>query len=492
MERAADSAFWIDRDGRLVYVNDAACSSLGLSREELQSMTVNDIDAASTPTELPLQWEELKRLGSVTFETQHQAADGRVFPVEVTANYIEFGTEEYNFAFARDISERKRLELQLGQAQKMEAIGTLAGGVAHDFNNMLSAIMSYTDLAIMKLAPQDQLRPYLQEVLKAADRAAHLTRQLLTFSRRQAVEPRVLNLNDVIINVDKMLRRLIKENIELVTMTQPDLSLVTADLGQIEQVLMNLVVNASDAMPDGGKLIIETANVTLDRRNVQQLPDLRPGEYATIKVIDDGTGIDEEVQTHIFEPFFTTKEVGKGTGLGLSMCYGIVTQSGGHIALDSKPGAGASFTVYLPATSEPAEVLPLSDDSGFLPSGSEVIMLIEDEPMVRSATSRVLRQQGYAVIEAPNGMEAMRIAREWTRGINLLLTDVVMPLMGGVELAGQFVRLHPEAKVLYTSGYTDDPRLRQGGDRSSFMQKPFTPRDLAQRVREILDAPVPA
>ena len=373
----------------------------------------------------------------------------------------------------------------------MEAIGTLAGGVAHDFNNMLSVIMSYTDLSLMKLAPQDQLRPYLQEVLKAADRAAHLTRQLLTFSRRQAVEPRVLSLNEGIINVDKMLRRLIKENVELVTITQPDLSLVTADLGQIEQVLMNLVVNASDAMPAGGKIIIETANVTLDGRSAQQLSDLQPGEYVTMKVTDNGTGIDEEIQAHIFEPFFTTKEVGKGTGLGLSMCYGIVAQGGGHIALDSEPGFGSTFTVYLPATAQSGDTLPLRYESGSLPSGSEVVMVVEDEPTVRSATSRVLRQQGYAVIEAPNGVEAMRIAREWTRGIHLLVTDVVMPLMGGVELAEQFTRVHPESRVLYASGYTDDPTPRQEhAGRTAFIDKPFTPRDLAQKVREILDAQV--
>ena len=496
VDQSVDPAFWIGPKAQFIYVNDAACRSLGHSRKQLLSMTVHDIDLDSSPKDWPAHWKELAEKSSLTFESQHKAADGRVFPVEITANYVEFGGEKYNFVFARDISRRKELERQLRQSQKMEAVGTLAGGVAHDFNNMLSAIVGYADLTLTLMQPEatEQMRAYLGEVLTAADRAAHLTRQLLTFSRHRPVEPRVLSLNEIVVNIDKLLRRLIRANIELVTLPHPDLELVNVDPGQMEQVLMNMVVNATDAMPDGGKLVIETTNVTVDARLAPRHSDLKSGEYVTMRVSDNGTGMDEEVRTHIFEPFYTTKEVGRGTGLGLSTCYGIVAQSGGYIAVDSELGVGSTFTIFLPVATEAAEELPLHDDAGFLPSGSEVVTVVEDEPLVRSATTTVLRQQGYKVTEAAIGAEAIRIAQEQATDIDLLLTDVVMPLMGGAELAERFGELHPEARVLYTSGYTDDPRIRRepGGTSEPFIFKPFTPRELAQKVREVLDAVGPS
>ena len=408
--------------------------------------------------------------------------------IEWEGRAVKAGDDEV-LILARDITERKRLSAELLQAQKMEAVGTLAGGVAHDFNNMLTAITGYTDLAKAALGPDSPVGGYHDEVGKAADRAAGLTRQLLAFSRRQVVNPKVIDLNDIILDMDKMLRRMIMENIELVTLPSENLKLVQADPGHIEQVLMNLAVNASDAMPEGGKLFMETFNVVVDDELASQHAGLASGNYVGLTVRDTGEGMTEEVQSRVFEPFFTTKEVGKGTGLGLSTVYGIVAQNGGAITVESEQGVGTTFRVLLPAAVDEKEDLPLRDDAGFLPTGSETILLVEDEPLVRGVAAEVLRHQGYTVIEAANGVEAVEVALKSREPVDLLVTDVVMPLMGGKALADRLKESQPEIKILYSTGYTEDTALMRevAAHGSSVLQKPFGPTELAERVRNSLD-----
>ena len=392
---------------------------------------------------------------------------------------------------ARLYEEQVRAKEQLFQAQKMESVGRLAGGVAHDFNNLLTAIMGYSQLSLREAPPDSPISNHLQEIQQATERAANLTNQLLAFSRHQVVEPKIIDLNDLVINLGKMLRRLIGEDIELVTLPGANLEPVKADPGQMEQVLVNLAVNARDAMPAAGKLTIETANVTLDAEYVRQNADASPGRHVMLVVSDTGLGISGEVLDHIFEPFFTTKEVGKGTGLGLATCYGIVQQSGGHMEVFSEPGQGASFKVYLPVTKETYEAQPGIVDSSFSPQGMEKVLLVEDEPMVRSMAAMVLRDQGYEVLETANGEEALRVAQQdGGEGIELLLTDVVMPQMGGPELAEKLHATRPDIKVLLTSGYTGDylPHLNTSTTGTEFLAKPYMPNALAVKVREVLDS----
>ena len=391
---------------------------------------------------------------------------------------------------AHDISERRHLEEELRQSHKMEAIGQLAGGIAHDFNNLLSAMLGYAQLGMMRASQDDPVNTYLPEIEKAAKRAAHLTRQLLAFSRRQTVEPKVLSLGELVLGLDMMLRRLIGADIELVILPGPELGYVEVDPGQMEQVMINLAINARDAMPDGGKLIIETANVTLDDKCDPQYPEVAAGEYVMLAIGDTGTGMTDEVKAHAFEPFFTTKEVGKGTGLGLSTCYGIVSQFGGHIAIDSEVGEGTTMRAYLPRVLGGTLPTPLAADPGRLSPGSETVLLVDDEPLVRGLASTVLSEQGYKVLEAANGHEAMQYARECSGGkLDLLLTDVVMPLMGGKELAEQLRQIHPDVKVLFISGYADDTvgRYGQAEREADFMQKPFEVAALVSKTREVLD-----
>jgi PAS domain S-box-containing protein len=406
-------------------------------------------------------------------------------------------TSSYAVVVVHDITECKRaekeiaaLEEQLRQARKMEAIGRLAGGIAHDFNNLLTPIVGYSQLAISTLHPSDPMRQDIQEIQKSAERAAKLIRQMMTFSRRQALKPQVLNLNSVLLDMDKMLRQLIEENIELVTLSAPDLGSVKMDPGQFEQVLVNLVVNARDAMPNGGKLILETSNVTLDQDFVYQHGRMIPGRYVRMTVSDTGIGMSEEVKTHLFEPFFTTKEHNKGTGLGLSTVYGIVKQSNGYILVYSEPDRGTTFKIYFPLVEEEASALPRRDEIGYLPKGNETVLLVEDEPLVRGLAVRILREQGYKVLEASNGNEALRIAQgNAGKGIHLLLTDVVMPQMGGKELADRLKALRPGIKVLFTSGYTDNAVVQHGllDPDIAFLEKPLSPSALARKVRELLD-----
>ena len=383
----------------------------------------------------------------------------------------------------------KESEEQLRQAQKMEAIGRLAGGVAHDFNNMLTAILGYSDLVNMQLPEYDTRRESIGQIKKAAERAASLTRQLLAFSRKQVLRPRIINLGELVSDTEKLLRRLIGEDVNLMVSSQSDLGRVKADPGQIEQVVMNLAINARDAMPGGGELSIETSNIEVDRFYVDQHVDIKAGSYVLLVVSDNGIGMDEATRSQIFEPFFTTKELGKGTGLGLSTVYGIVKQSGGYVTVRSQPREGTSFRIYLPkvaATSAPAPARP---DSRQNVLGSETILLVEDEETVRKLTRQVLENCGYSVLEASHGEQALDICDRSECTIHLMVTDIVMPSMSGPELAQHIGVLRPDTRILFTSGYAEGamarPRMMVSAD--MFLAKPFTSDALARKVREVLD-----
>ena len=386
--------------------------------------------------------------------------------------------------------ERKQLEEQLRQSQKMEAIGRLAGGIAHDFNNLLTVIMGYSEVALSRLRPDDPLRMDLEEIKQAGNRAAALTSQLLAFSRRQVLQPKVLDLNAVLTNLEKLLHRLIGEDINLVVSLAPSLGRIQVDPGQIEQVLMNLAVNARDSMPKGGKLVIETQNTNFTDPSAVRPLSVPPGSYVVLTVSDTGCGMDEYTRCHIFEPFFTTKEQGKGTGLGLSTVYGIVKQGDGEIVVDTKPGAGSTFTIYFPRVSDDQtseEALPAAG----MYAGTETLLLVEDEPAIRALASDILRRAGYKVLEARHGVEALLTGSQYLGAIHLLVTDVIMPQMSGSEVAERLMRERPHMKVLYISGYTDDAIVHHGvvQEGTAFLQKPFPPDALVQKVRQILDSP---
>ncbi len=419
------------------------------------------------------------------FENRYRCKDGtyRWFEWKGTS----FPDQQLIFAVARNVTERKQLEAQVVQAQKMESVGRLAGGVAHDFNNLLTAISGYTELVLDELTLTDPIRTDMIEIQRTTRRAATLTHQLLAFAREQVIAPRVLNLNDLILDMDRLLRRLIGEDVELVTLPAAQLDLVRVDPGQIEQLIVNLAVNARDAMPDGGRLLIETTNVYLDAHYARQHIGVAEGAYVMLAVSDTGTGMDEDVQQHIFEPFFTTKPQGKGSGVGLATCYGIVRQHSGHIWIDSEAGQGTTIKVYLPRV-EPIVGQSRHDSASKLPKGTETVLVVEDELAVRKLTARVLRGQGYTVLEATNGEEALRVTARHTGAIDLLLTDLVMPQMGGAALAERFRDLFPTTRVVFMSGYTENSMLHgelQPG--VVLLQKPFTPTVLARKVREVLD-----
>jgi signal transduction histidine kinase len=387
-------------------------------------------------------------------------------------------------------AERQRLEAQMIEAQKMEVIGLLASGVAHDFNNILAVIMGYTDLIVSELDPDSSLRPCAEEIRQAAQRAAGLTRQLLVFGRKEAVQPVVLNLNDVVQDLDKMLRRLIDEDIVLTSVPGEQTGRVKADPGYIGQVLMNLVVNARDAMPTGGKLTIATNNVTLDEDYARTHPGVLPGDYVMLSVSDTGTGMTDEVKAHLFVAFFTTKPRGKGTGLGLTTCQTIVQQSGGHIGVDSEVGKGTTFKIYLPRVEQPLDADTPLLKAGPLPRGTETLLVVEDEPSLRHLARGVLETQGYEVLSAANGQDALRVVREHTGSpIRLVVTDVIMPLMGGKVMAEWLKTTHPDLKILFTSGYTDDVITHQEALEPgvAFLPKPYAPAALVNKVRRLLD-----
>jgi two-component system cell cycle sensor histidine kinase/response regulator CckA len=388
-------------------------------------------------------------------------------------------------------AERKKLEGQLRQAQKMEAIGQLTGGIAHDFNNMLMVIIGYSELVLQRLKADDPLRSDIEQVKLAGDRASLLTRQLLAFSRKQVLQPKVLDINAVLTNMDRMLQRLIGEDIALVAEPAPRLWRAYADPGQIEQVIMNLAVNARDAMPQGGKLTIETANVQLDDAYVRQHAGSKPGPHVMLAVNDTGCGMDSETQARIFEPFFTTKEPGKGTGLGMSTVYGIVKQSGGYIWVYSEVGRGTTFKIYLPRVEGVVETVEPGVSPARSVRGSETILLVEDDNAVRKLIHSTLHVYGYTVLEAHHSKHAIQVCERHAGPIHLMVTDVVMPEMSGRELAERLKPSHPDMKVLFMSGYTDKGIVHHGElvPGTAFLQKPFTPNALARKVREVLDAP---
>jgi PAS domain S-box-containing protein len=390
---------------------------------------------------------------------------------------------------AEDVTDLRRTEEQFRQAQKMEAVGRLAGGVAHDFNNLLTVITSYTQLQIDDLTPADPRRADLEEILHAAREAASLTRQLLAFSRRQVLEMKVLSLNDVVTGVQKMLQRVIGEDIDLSVSLAPDLGGTRADAGQLEQVIMNLAVNARDAMPNGGQLTIETGNTFLDAPYAASHEPVAPGPYVLLAVSDTGVGMDEATKARIFEPFFTTKELGKGTGLGLATVYGIVKQCEGFIWVYSEPGHGATFKIYLPRVAEPAEALKPAAEGTRVPRGSETVLVVEDDAGVRRAVCTLLERLGYTVLQADGPTAALELAGAMTQPPDLLITDVIMPDMNGRELARRLGARWPQARTLFLSGYTDEAIVRHGvlEPGASFLQKPFTPEGLARKVRQTLE-----
>jgi two-component system, cell cycle sensor histidine kinase and response regulator CckA len=388
-----------------------------------------------------------------------------------------------------DVTERKRLEQQLRQSQRMEAVGRLAGGIAHDFNNLLTVIVGQSEVMLEGFGPNDPLREPVQQIDASAQRAAELTKQLLAFSRKQVRQPKVLDLSAIVADLGKMLRRLIGEDVELITRLNSSLGRVKADPGQIEQIILNLAINARDAMPSGGRLTIETNNASLDDQYANQHTDVRPGPYVMLAVSDTGIGMDKETQSRIFEPFFTTKEQGKGTGLGLATVYGIVKQSEGHIWVYSEPGRGTTFKVYLPRVEAPAEIRPRSLDRSDTAIGSETVLVVEDDDAVRRLVRQVMSSAGYTVMECKDADQALSMSSSYSGTIHLMITDVIMPGASGRELAQKITALRTGIRVLFMSGYTDNAIVHHGvlDEDVAFIEKPFTPAKLLRKAREVLD-----
>jgi PAS domain S-box-containing protein len=491
VENSSDSVVVVDGEGRISYVSGSSHRHLGWQPHEMMGQSIFDfLHPDDRELAAATQSEALQRPGeTVSAEVRFRHADGSWRIMEGFAvNRLNDPSVGGIILNARDITERRRLEEQLRQAQKMEAVGQLAGGIAHDFNNLLTAILGYTNLLIDEMPKDDPLRQDLEEIKSAGDRAASLTRQLLAFSRRQMLQPQVVDLNALVQQLEKLLRRLISEDVELVTVLAPGLPAIKVDPASIEQVLVNLVVNARDAMPHGGRITIETGVADLDDRYVDTHPSAAPGRYVMLAVSDTGQGMDQGTRSRIFEPFFTTKEQGKGSGLGLATVYGIVQQSDGSIGVYSEPGHGTSFKVYLPTTdaAAPARVSTANSDS--TNKGWETVLLVEDEDAVRALAREVLRRNGYVVIEARHGLDALRLAERHPDPIHLLITDVVMPHMSGRELADRFSEVRPAMKVLFMSGYTDHAAMhRHLTPGAAFLQKPFTPETFARKVRSMLD-----
>jgi len=491
-ETAADAMRVIDNDFNVLRVNETFVQLSGIPREKAVGKKCYEVFPSSSCRTPDCPWPRiLKGEERIEADVDKNRSDRTTVSCLMTAKPLKNpdGRIIGLVSNYKDLTGRKRLEEQLNHSQKMEAVGRLAGGVAHDFNNLISAIMGYSELALIKLDKQDPIRRDIEQIHQAGVRAGHLTRQLLAFSRKQKLAPRLLDLNTVIADMKKILQRVIGEDIKLTTRLEQDLSLVRADPGRIEQVIVNLAVNARDAMPRGGSLTIETGGLVLSEEAASRIPDLSPGAYVTVTVSDTGLGMDAETQRRIFEPFFTTKEAGRGTGLGLATVYGIVKQSGGDIFVISDPGRGTTFRVYLPGVEATVEAFKeeLAESNPSL--GHETVLLVEDEEMVRDLTAEILKKNGYNVLAAATPGEALLLAEKHPEPIHLLLSDVVMPLMDGPELAERIGRLRPTAKVLLMSGYTDDTLARHGIPEAdgSIINKPFSQEELTQKVREVLD-----
>ena len=487
MESAAD-AMLVTRDGTIREVNLRCEEILDRPRGELLGRPA----FAASGEQLPV-FERLRDVvglngALVGREGRVVRADGRIRLIELSSSEVEVDGQRVGLSIIRDITERRGLEAQLRQSQKVEAVGQLAGGVAHDFNNLLSVILAHCSFLADEKTIAGQQADDVEEIRRTAERATSLTRQLLTFSRKEILQPRALNLNVVIADVEKMLRRLIGEDVALETQLAPDLATVNADSGQLQQVVMNLAVNARDAMPTGGTLVIETANVALDSSPTAKVGG-SAGPHVVLTVRDTGEGMDSEVLAHVFEPFFTTKEAGKGTGLGLSTVHGIVRESGGLVRVESAVGSGTSFHVFLPAIDEGAKraELPLPTVA---PRGhGETVLLVEDDSTMRATLRRILQQRGYSVLEARRGDEAVALAHAYLGPIHLLLADVVMPGLSGPQVERELRASRSDLRVLYVTGYTDDAIVRHGPIDSEveLLQKPFTPEMLARRIRDVLD-----
>ena len=491
VEHSADAIALLDRTGTLIYASHSTERVLGYQAEEVLGRHALDL---IHPDDVPAVAGRLLELqdrpgAAVVMEARYRHKDGSWRYGECSvANRLSDAAVRALVLNYREITERRRLEEQLRQAQKMEAVGRLAGGVAHDFNNVLTAIFGYADLLTEELPEGHQARGDLDEIRKAAQRASTLTRQLLAFSRQQVLQPMVLSLNDLVADVQNMLVRLVGEDVEVRLSLSPDAGNVRADAGQLQQVLLNLVVNARDAMPTGGKLLLETANADLTEQYAELHQPVIPGRYVMLAVSDTGSGMDPETKARIFEPFFTTKEQGRGTGLGLSTVYGIVKQSGGYVWVYSEPGRGTTFKLYFPRVDAPAEIPAPPRETATL-TGTETILVAEDDDMLRPLAKGLLQKLGYTVLEAENAERALDLARARTGPIHLLVADVVMPGASGRELARRLAHTRPDTRVLYVSGYTDDAIVHHGmlEPGLNFLQKPFTPGALARKVREILD-----
>jgi PAS domain S-box-containing protein len=497
VEQGNDTVIITDTAGIILYVNPAFERTSGYSQAEVTGRTPRMMKSGQHDDAFYQElWTSISAGQVWRGRFVNKKKDGTLYTEDASITPVRNESDLITtyVSVQHDVSRELELEEQYRQAQKMEAIGRLSGGVAHDFNNLLVVITGYSELLLQRhLNEQSPLYKYVEEIKKAGDSAAGLTRQLLAFSRSQVLQPRILNLNEVIVSLEKMLRRLIGEDIDLVAVPDPNLGQVKADPGQIEQVILNLVVNARDAMPQGGKLTLETANVELDEIYTGKHVGVSPGQYVMLAVSDTGLGMDAKTQSHIFEPFFTTKEQGKGTGLGLATVFGIVKQSGGDIWVYSEPGQGTTFKIYLPRVDEAvAAVEPHLANSELL-TGAETVLLVEDEVGVRTLARRALELSGYTVLEASHGQEALLLFQQQPEPIHLLVTDVVMPGgLNGRELAERLKPLYPDLKVLFMSGYTNEAIVHHGVLEPGlfFLQKPFTPYVLIKKVRDVLDTPI--
>ena len=494
MDQMSDAVIWISKDGRSLYVNDAACAMHGYSRDEMLSLSVWEVAADFPPEAWAAHWEELKRVRCQHFETHNKARDGRIFPVEVTATHLDFEGVEYNCAIVRDITDRRENEAekqalmtQLAQAQKMESVGRLAGGIAHDFNNLLTPILGYSELLKFSIQPGSLEFERVHNIYQAADRAKALTQQLLSFSRKQVLEMKTIDINEVIRSFHNILRSTIREEIDLRLHLTGDVLGVRADQHQVCQIMMNLAINAQDAIEGIGSITIETAPISIDAEYLRQHAGVAEGDYLMLAVTDSGCGMDQETLSHMFEPFFTTKEVGQGTGLGLATVYGLVRQHEGHIWVYSEEGKGTVFKIYFPTvqeqlaaeTEKPARGEPLN-------ASGRTILLVEDNDMVRQLAHDILLTLGADILVAESPKQALHLSAG--KRVDLLLTDVVMPEMNGPELHRKLLKLHPRLKVLYMSGYTNNAIVHHGvlDESVDFIQKPFTFQELAKKVQSNL------